>query len=495
MKTDTVLVFNPVESCSSCRKLFCLVVKTARDTLVRVPLPRGHLMDLFAVTLYSRDPGSGRVLLHAMPVMLVVLCCLAIAYRYYSRVPRREGRGARRLAASRPPTGSTTARTTTRRTSGCCSATTSRPSPGPGRSSARCWPSSTATCRACCGWSIGVCLAGAVQDMLVLAASVRRDGKSLAEIARHELGPPGRADRVGGDPVHRRHRPGRAGLRGGQGARRRGGEAAGRDGNPDPERTALQARSTGGRAIHLRRVPRWLPGAILARIRGDDAPNRSESSAPPTCNTRRCATRRRSKRRASSSLGEACSDFMEFPDRLHRSPRRLHPGRPRQLVGHVHHRLHDPDRAVRRPVDVPHPQGAGRRGVAHRRRRSRSARSWSAGWMPGSPLERVLLAHPRPDHRRPRASTASSPPCCRSGCCSARATTSSSFLKIGTIALLVVGVFVANPALHAPPVNEVFVNGGPTFPGQHLPVRVHLHHVRGDQRVPRARVVAARRRR
>jgi carbon starvation protein len=36
---------------------------------------------------------------------------------------------------------------------------------------------------------IGVCLAGAVQDMLVLAASVRRNGKSLAEIARNELGP------------------------------------------------------------------------------------------------------------------------------------------------------------------------------------------------------------------------------------------------------------------------------------------------------------------
>src|ERR1700677_1277508 len=29
---------------------------------------------------------------------------------------------------------------------------------------------------------IGVCLAGAVQDMLVMAASVRRDGKSIAEI-------------------------------------------------------------------------------------------------------------------------------------------------------------------------------------------------------------------------------------------------------------------------------------------------------------------------
>src|SRR5881398_2962374 len=36
---------------------------------------------------------------------------------------------------------------------------------------------------------IGVCLAGAVQDMLVLASSVRRGGRSLAEIARSELGP------------------------------------------------------------------------------------------------------------------------------------------------------------------------------------------------------------------------------------------------------------------------------------------------------------------
>ena len=36
---------------------------------------------------------------------------------------------------------------------------------------------------------VGVCLAGAVQDMMVLAASVRRGGKSLAAIARQEIGP------------------------------------------------------------------------------------------------------------------------------------------------------------------------------------------------------------------------------------------------------------------------------------------------------------------
>jgi carbon starvation protein len=36
---------------------------------------------------------------------------------------------------------------------------------------------------------IGVCLAGAVQDFLVLAASLRHKGRSLARIAREEIGP------------------------------------------------------------------------------------------------------------------------------------------------------------------------------------------------------------------------------------------------------------------------------------------------------------------
>src|SRR4029078_7710280 len=35
----------------------------------------------------------------------------------------------------------------------------------------------------------GVVLGGAVQDFVILTASVRRDGKSLAEIAREEIGP------------------------------------------------------------------------------------------------------------------------------------------------------------------------------------------------------------------------------------------------------------------------------------------------------------------
>jgi carbon starvation protein len=36
---------------------------------------------------------------------------------------------------------------------------------------------------------VGVCLAGAVQDMMILASSVRRGGRSLASLARTEIGP------------------------------------------------------------------------------------------------------------------------------------------------------------------------------------------------------------------------------------------------------------------------------------------------------------------
>jgi carbon starvation protein CstA len=45
----------------------------------------------------------------------------------------------------------------------------------------------------------------------------------------------------------------------------------------------------------------------------------------------------------------------------------------------------------------------------------------------------------------------------------------SSFLKIGTIALLVVGVVVAHPHLRAPAVNGVFLGGGPVVPGAVFP--------------------------
>lgn len=45
----------------------------------------------------------------------------------------------------------------------------------------------------------------------------------------------------------------------------------------------------------------------------------------------------------------------------------------------------------------------------------------------------------------------------------------SSFLKVGTIALLIVGVFIANPKLEAPALNSVFTDGGPVVRGQIFP--------------------------
>jgi carbon starvation protein len=45
----------------------------------------------------------------------------------------------------------------------------------------------------------------------------------------------------------------------------------------------------------------------------------------------------------------------------------------------------------------------------------------------------------------------------------------SSFLKIGTVALIVVAVFIANPKLPCPTLNTTFLHGGPTFKGDLFP--------------------------
>src|SRR5688572_28363050 len=145
-------------------------------------------MPLFALSLYHTDPVTGRVILHAMPVMILVLVCLAVAYRYYSAF----------LAAKVAVLDDTRVTPAHRLNDGQNYHPTNRwvlfghhfaaisgagPLIGPvlaiqfGYFPGLIW------------LLVGVCLAGAVQDMLVLAASVRRKGKSLAEIARSELGP------------------------------------------------------------------------------------------------------------------------------------------------------------------------------------------------------------------------------------------------------------------------------------------------------------------
>ncbi len=149
----------------------------------------GHFMLANAFFETRFDPTSGEQvqLLRAMPVMLGVLCILAIAYRFYSAF----------LAAKVAAFDDSLVTPAHQLNDGQNYHPTNRwvlfghhfaaisgagPLIGPvlamqyGYAPGLLW------------LLIGVCLAGAVQDMLVMAASVRRGGKSLAEIARVELG-------------------------------------------------------------------------------------------------------------------------------------------------------------------------------------------------------------------------------------------------------------------------------------------------------------------
>src|SRR5438105_4579007 len=130
---------------------------------------------------------NGRTLLRAMPLLLGVLCVMAIAYRYYSAFLAAKVavlNDARTTPAHRFNDGQNYHPTNKWVLFGHHFAAISGAGPliGPvlaiqyGYMPGLLW------------LLVGVCLAGAVQDMLVLAASVRHGGRSLAEIARSELG-------------------------------------------------------------------------------------------------------------------------------------------------------------------------------------------------------------------------------------------------------------------------------------------------------------------
>src|SRR5258706_2159528 len=125
--------------------------------------------------------------MHAMPLMIGILCCLAIAYRYYSA-----------FIAAKVVALSDSAITPAERLNdghnyhptnkwvlfGHHFAAISGAGPLIG-------PVLAAQFGYLPGllWIvIGVCLGGAVQDFLVLVASIRRDGKSLAQIAYTDIG-------------------------------------------------------------------------------------------------------------------------------------------------------------------------------------------------------------------------------------------------------------------------------------------------------------------
>src|SRR5207342_20301 len=140
------------------------------------------LMNLFTADI------NGQTVLRAMPLLLGVLCVLAIAYRYYSAFLAAKVAAlddSRITPAHRFNDGQNYHPTNKWVLFGHHFAAISGAGPliGPvlaiqfGYLPGLIW------------LVIGVCLAGAVQDMMVLAASVRRGGKSLAGIAREEIGP------------------------------------------------------------------------------------------------------------------------------------------------------------------------------------------------------------------------------------------------------------------------------------------------------------------
>ena len=121
-------------------------------------------------------------------LVVAAVCSYLVAYRFYSRFiaeglrARSAARDAGRAAEQRP-------RLRADATSGCSSAITSRRSPAPG-------PLVGPTLAAQFGflpgtlWLIvGVVLGGAVQDFVILCASMRRDGKSLGQMAKEEVNP------------------------------------------------------------------------------------------------------------------------------------------------------------------------------------------------------------------------------------------------------------------------------------------------------------------
>src|SRR5438093_13693393 len=148
------------------------------------------LPPLFGNLLYETE--GGRTIWHAMPLLLGALCVLAIAYRYYSAFLAAKVASlddSRETPAYRFRDGHNYDPTNKWVLFGHHFAAISGAGPliGPvlaiqyGYMPGLLW------------LVIGRCLTGAVQDMFVLEASLQRGGKSLAEIARTELGKPAAA--------------------------------------------------------------------------------------------------------------------------------------------------------------------------------------------------------------------------------------------------------------------------------------------------------------
>jgi len=388
---------------------------------------------------------EGRTILRAMPLMLFVLVCLAVAYRYYSaflaaRVAALDD--SRVTPAHLHNDGQNYHPTSKWVLFGHHFAAISGAGPliGPvlaiqyGYMPGLLW------------LVIGVCLAGAVQDMLVLAASVRRGGKSLAQIALTELGKP--AAVIVSLAILFIVVIALAGL-GFVVVKALGGEEV-----PlaDGTRIELPAGS-GPEMIHsgdIHSLFRFPKGCRIVYPRATPQAKHVESFRPesfqlevprnqPFAVVDGAVTLPAGARQVvpGSSWGTftiACTIPIAF------------------FVGWYMYRF--------RPGKVAEASIIGATAVL--------AATVLGNWVPGSPLEGVFSLS-------------------KEGTVLALTTYGfaasvlpvwmlllprdylSSFLKIGTIALLVVGVLLANPVLPCPMVNHVFINGGPTFKGNIFP--------------------------
>src|ERR671912_468093 len=150
-----------------------------------LPLP---FANVFFETRTHPTTGEELHLLRAMPVMLGVLCVLAIAYRFYSAFLAAKVAAlddSRRTPAHQFDDGQNYHPTTRWVLFGHHFAAISGAGPLIG-------PVLAAQFGYLPGllWLvIGVCIGGAVHDFMIMAGSVRRKGKSLAEMARTEISP------------------------------------------------------------------------------------------------------------------------------------------------------------------------------------------------------------------------------------------------------------------------------------------------------------------
>jgi carbon starvation protein len=388
------------------------------------------------------ETAGDRTVLHAMPLLLGALCVLAIAYRYYSAFLAAKVAAlddSHLTPAHRFYDGQNYDPTNKWVLFGHHFAAIAGAGPliGPvlaiqyGYMPGLLW------------LVIGVCLAGAVQDMLVLAASVRRDGKSLAEIARTELGRP--ALLVVSAAILFIVVIALAGL------------------------GFVVVKALGGDEITL------AEGTSIVVPKGEEPTLDSEKSTPE-----RPVYRFPEGCQVSYPLGAVTSRpesfLIEVPHTakfgaddhqrfaLPRGARELVPGSSWGTF------------TIACTIPIALFMGL----YMYKIRKGRVGEASLIGalavlaavvignWVPGSPFERWFSLS---KDQTILALTiygfiASVLPvwlllCPRDYL--------SSFLKIGTVALIVLGVFVANPKLPCPPVNHTFLHGGPTFKGDLFP--------------------------